>query len=126
MIKIGRKNQLYGKWKRLLPNPDNDKEIYLVIEKDKPMELKYIRQFENMFKGKDIILSITTLVRGKPRWEETPSEEIKVPSRKRTIDYGGESPFWVSEEEEDDEYKPEKGAQKRIIEKKKRKVRKKE
>jgi len=32
--KIGKKNQIYAKWKRLLVNPDNPKELYIVIEKD--------------------------------------------------------------------------------------------
>ena len=76
VIKIGKKNQLYGKWIRLIPNPDNPNELYLVIEKDKPMERKYIRQFENMFKGKDVIITITELIRGmkKEKKEEVEKE----------------------------------------------------
>ena len=85
MVKIGQKNQLYGKWIRLVPNPDNPKELYLVIEKDKPMERKYIRQFENMFKGKDVIITITELIRGKTK----KMEEVE-----------GGSPFWSIGEEE--------------------------
>jgi len=83
VIKIGKKNQLYGKWIRLIPNPDNPNELYLVIEKDKPMERKYIRQFENMFKGKDVIITITELIREKKKKEK----ELK------------ESPFWSVGEE---------------------------
>jgi len=83
---MGKKNQLYGKWVRLIPNPDNPNELYLVIEKDKPMERKYIRQFENMFKGKDVIISITELIREKNK-------------KKKKEEMGEVSPFWSIGEE---------------------------
>ncbi len=88
---MGKKNQLYGKWIRLIPNPDNPNELYLVIEKDKPMERKYIRQFENMFKGKDVIITITELIRGMNKKKEEESE-----TRKEDIEI---NPFWSIGEE---------------------------
>ncbi len=86
MGKIGRKNQLYGKWIRLMPNPDDPNELYLIIEKDKPMEKKYIRQFENLFQGKDVIITITELIRDKKK-EAKKEEEA------------GGNPFWSVGEE---------------------------
>ncbi len=65
--KIGKKNQIYAKWKRLLVNPDNPKELYIVIEKDQEMQKKYIREFENKFKNKDVIITITKLIRDKKK-----------------------------------------------------------
>ena len=72
---MGKRNQLYCRWIRILPNPDNDKEIYLVLAKDTPMEKKYIRQFENMFQGKDVILTIVELIRSKNKTKELQTEE---------------------------------------------------
>ncbi|RLG18195.1 hypothetical protein DRN75_02330 [Nanoarchaeota archaeon] len=63
MVKLGQKNQIYGKLKRILINPENPNELYLVLEKDRPMERKYIRQFEDMFAGKDVIVTLTELIR---------------------------------------------------------------
>jgi hypothetical protein len=101
---MGRKDQLYGKWKRILLNPDNPNEIYLVLEKDAPMEKKYIRDFENRFQGQDVILSITKLIRHKNQeapWksdkdqiihlEEASKEEKK---KKDEDEDHEESPFW--------------------------------
>jgi len=62
---MGQRNQLYAKWKRILPNPENPKELYLVLEKDRPMERKYFRQFDDTFAGKDVIVTIVELVRKK-------------------------------------------------------------
>ena len=62
---MGKKNQIYCKWKRLLINPDNPNELYIVIEKDEPMEKKYIREFENKYQGKDVIITVTKLIREK-------------------------------------------------------------
>lgn len=79
---IGRKDQIYGKWKRLLLSPDNPNEIYLVLEKDKPMEKRHIQQFEDEYQGKDVIISLTVLRRSKVKKEEdddpqsTPSYSI--------------------------------------------------
>lgn len=67
---MGKRNQLYGRWLRLLPSPDNPCELYLIIRKDSPMETKYIRQFENMFQGKDVILTIGELVRNQESQDE--------------------------------------------------------
>jgi hypothetical protein len=62
---MGKRNQIYCKWVRILKNPEDDNEIYLVLRKDKPMELKYIRQFENMFQGTDVLITIVKLIRNK-------------------------------------------------------------
>ncbi len=67
MKQIGKSNQIYCKWKRLLVNPDNPKELYIVIEKDQEMQKKYIREFENKFKDKDVIITITKLIRNKKK-----------------------------------------------------------
>ena len=101
---MGKRNQLYGKWKRLLPNPDDEKEIYLVLEKDEPMDLKYIRQFENMFQGKDVIITIGELIRHKHEdtTEESPEETEEIPPEPKTKkkkteeedEKSPESPFW--------------------------------
>jgi len=82
---LGRRDQIYGRWKRLLLNPDNPKEIYIVLEKDKPMERKYIRQFENEFQGKDVIITVTKLIRN-----------LKKGESKNRVPY---SPFWSIGEE---------------------------
>jgi len=107
---MGKKNQIYGRWKRLLPNPDNPNEIYLVLEKDVPMDIKYIRQFEDMFMNKDVILTIGVLIRNKngSTEEEKPSEEPKERKRgKKIIEETMESeettpkedsPFWSVEQ----------------------------
>lgn len=102
---MGRKDQLYGKWKRILLNPDDPNEIYLVLEKDAPMEKKYIRDFENRYQGQDVILSITKLIRHKNQetsWEsekdqlthpEKANEERK--KKDKDSDESKESPFWT-------------------------------
>jgi len=108
MRSMGKRNQIYGRWKRLLPNPEDPKEIYLVLEKDEPMQLKYIRQFENMFQGKDVIISVVTLIRnkkdGKQEDNETRPEPIEKekPKKKEKEDAEEEpghqdSPFWEVE-----------------------------
>jgi len=105
VVKIGRKDQLYGKWKRILQNPDDPNEIYLVLEKDAPMEKKYIRDFENRFQGQDVILSITKLIRHKNQgapWksdkdETAHPEETSEKEKKKKDDEeedNEESPFW--------------------------------
>lgn len=96
---MGKKNQLYAKWVRILTSPDNDKEIYLVLEKDQPMDRKYIRQFDNMFAGKDVILTIGVLIRNKNGNEEEKTEENLEPKQKRKPTETDEkksenSPFW--------------------------------
>jgi len=68
---MGKKNQLYAKFIRLFKSTDNPNEIILILEKDKPMEEKYIRQFEDMFQGKDVIITFTKLIRNK-REKENP------------------------------------------------------
>jgi len=75
VIKIGRRDQIYGRWVRLLLNPNDANEIYLVLSKDKPMEKKHIQQFEDAYQGRDVIISITPLVRGKNKPKEDEEEE---------------------------------------------------
>lgn len=62
---MGQANQIYSKWKRLLLNPSNPKELYLVLEKDKPMSIETIKSFEERFRDCDIIITITKLIRKK-------------------------------------------------------------
>jgi len=66
---MGQKNQIYCKWLRFLPSPDNPREFYLVIEKDKPLSKQTIQDFEERFQGKDVIITITKLVRKKEKEE---------------------------------------------------------
>jgi hypothetical protein len=72
---MGRKDQIYGKWKRLLLSPDDPNEVYLVLSKDKPMERKHIQQFEDAYQGRDVIISITPLVRGKNKSKEDEDQQ---------------------------------------------------
>lgn len=58
-------NQIYGKLKRILPNPDNEYELYVVIEKDSPPQISIIQAIEKEYKDKDIIISIIELKRKK-------------------------------------------------------------
>jgi len=99
---MGKKNQLYAKWVRILTSPDNDKEIYLVLEKDQPMDKKYIRQFDNMFSGKDVILTIGVLIRNKNDKEgEVPEEEPKRKRKKPESENENDlkdTPFWSVQE----------------------------
>jgi hypothetical protein len=103
---MGKRNQLYGKWVRILPNPDNPNEVYLVIEKDKPMEAKHFKGFDDMFMGKDVILTIGVLIRKKNTREEykkSPLEEKEETNQKgeTETDEASEtkhSPFWDVEE----------------------------
>jgi len=100
---MGKKNQLYFKWIRILPNPDNPKEYYLVFQKDKEMDRKYIRQFDNMFAGKDVLVTLTLLIRGKNKklLTEEPEEESKPDKRRKELEEVkeySESPFWSVEE----------------------------
>jgi len=100
---MGKKNQLYFKWIRILPNPDNPKEYYLVFQKDREMDRKYIRQFDNMFSGKDVILTIGVLVRHKndsgynsEEFKPESKEEEPKKKKKKTEDdeEAPQSPFW--------------------------------
>jgi len=50
---VGQKNQIYCKWKRILFNPDNPNELFIVVEKDKPMSQETALSFDERFKGKD-------------------------------------------------------------------------
>lgn len=89
---MGKRNQIYARYVRIMASADNPNEIYLVLEKDAPMDKKYIRQFDNMFAGKDIILTIGELIRNKNPKEE---EQAEVEPGKRR-----------AKKEEDDEDKP--------------------
>lgn len=64
---MGQSNQVYARWKRILPNPTNPKELYLVLEKDKPMSEETMKSFEERFKETDVIVTVTKLIRGKKR-----------------------------------------------------------
>jgi hypothetical protein len=81
---MGKKNQLYAKYVRLMQSAEKPNEIYLVLEKDEPMEKKYMRQFDNMFMGKDVIITITPLIREKNKHKTGQKEEEEIPL----------SPFW--------------------------------
>jgi len=56
-------NQVYAKWIRVLPSPDNPNEIYLILEKDSPMSKRTMEFLEEQFKGKDVIITIDKLIR---------------------------------------------------------------
>lgn len=62
---MGQANQIYCRWKRLLPSTDKGNELYLVIDKDKPMSLDTIKEFDERFKDEDVIITVTKLIRGK-------------------------------------------------------------
>jgi hypothetical protein len=67
-----------------MQSAEKPNEIYLVLEKDEPMEKKYMRQFDNMFVGKDVIITITPLIREKNKHKTERQEEEEIPL----------SPFW--------------------------------
>jgi len=69
---MGKKNQLYAKFIRLFRSTDDPTELILILKKDKPMEKKYIQQFEDMFKGEDVIITVTKLIRNKKKTEINP------------------------------------------------------
>lgn len=73
---MGQKNQLYAKWKRILFNPENLNEIWLVLEKDKPMSINSALDFDERYKDKDVILTISLLIRGKHSYKERNSYEF--------------------------------------------------
>jgi len=58
-------NQIYGKLKRILPNPDNECEFYIVVEKDAPIQKTVVQEIERQFKDRDIIMTIIELKRKK-------------------------------------------------------------
>jgi len=69
-IKIGQANQLYCKWKRILFNPDDPNELYIVVAKDKPMTRETALEFDERFKEMDVIITVTKLIRGKKKNDE--------------------------------------------------------
>lgn len=85
MVKLGKRNQLYAQYVRIMQSAEDPNEIYLVLRKDAPMDRKYIRQFDNMFAGKDIIVSLTLLKRGLSKQKANEEEEQE------------ENPFWQVE-----------------------------
>ena len=104
MVLIGKRNQIYAKYVRIMTSADNPNEIYLVMSKDQPMDKKYIRQFDNMFAGKDVILTIDVLIRNKNEGkDQTPVEdsEAKERRKKKTDEEKDfeDSPFWSVPEE---------------------------
>lgn len=90
---MGKKNQLYGKYVRILQSADDRNEVLIVIRKDQPMDKKYIRQFDNTYTNTDIILTITPLKRKKngnsTKEEKDTKEEKGVHS----------NPFWSIDNE---------------------------
>jgi len=62
---VGQSNQIYAKWKRILPSPDNPNELFIVLEKDKPMSKETIKAFDKRFEEVDVIVTVTKLIRGK-------------------------------------------------------------
>jgi len=60
-------NQIYAKWIRVLPSPDNANEIFLILEKDKPMSKRTMEFLEEQFRGKDCIITIDKLIREKKK-----------------------------------------------------------
>lgn len=62
---MGQANQIYARWKRILFSPDNPNEIYIVLEKDKPMTAETAKALDERYSEKDIIITITNLIRGK-------------------------------------------------------------
>lgn len=96
MIRIGKRNQIYAQYVRILKNPENEKEIYIVLSKDQEMETKYVKQFDKMFGGMDVILTITKLERKKKEAEQkevSEEDHFKVNSEKDTGEIQ-DSPFW--------------------------------
>jgi len=103
-MKMGKRNQIYARYVRIMSSTDNPNEIYLVLEKDSPMDRKYIRQFDNMFAGKDVILTIGVLIRSKNgRVNETEESTEEVEPKEKQGKKGedddeskniSESPFW--------------------------------
>jgi hypothetical protein len=68
-----------------MQSAERPNEIYLVLEKDGPMEKKYMKQFDNMFMGKDVIITIVPLIREKNKHKTEQKEEgEEIPI----------SPFW--------------------------------
>mgnify|MGYP007042372132 CR=1 FL=1 len=64
-LTLGQANQIYAKWKRILFSPENSNEIYLILEKDNPMTLETAKALDERYKDKDVILTITLLIRNK-------------------------------------------------------------
>ncbi|MEM2271924.1 MAG: hypothetical protein QXP56_04570 [Archaeoglobaceae archaeon] len=77
---MGKKNQIYAQYVKIMLSAEDPNEIYLVLKKDEPMDKKYIRQFDNMFAGKDVIITITPLIRGKKNNvpQETPFWSVEL------------------------------------------------
>lgn len=67
---LGQANQIYCKWIRILPSPDNPNEMYIVIMKDKPMSVETAKSFDERYKAKDVILTVTILIRKKHNHNE--------------------------------------------------------
>lgn len=64
---MGQANQIYAKWIRILPSPDNPNEMYIVILKDKPMSIETAKSFDERFEGEDVIITVTKLIRKKKK-----------------------------------------------------------
>lgn len=94
---MGKRNQIYGQYIRIMTSAEDPNEIYLVLRKDTPMEKKYIRQFDNMFAGKDVLITIIQLIRKKKEKEkQEEEEEVDVETYKgRRFAH---TPYWDVEE----------------------------
>ena len=62
---MGQSNQIYARWIRILPSPDSENELFVVLVKDKPMSIETMKDFDERFKGEDVIITITKLIRKK-------------------------------------------------------------
>ena len=67
---MGQANQIYAKWLRILPNPDNPNEMYIVILKDKPMTPETAKSFDERYRNEDVIITVTKLIRKKGKNDE--------------------------------------------------------
>jgi len=61
-------NQIYGKLKRILKSPTELNEVFIVLEKEKPIADFLIRILEENFKDQDVIITITKMDGNK--WED--------------------------------------------------------
>jgi len=96
---LGKRNQIYARYIRIMQSADDPNEIYLVLAKDSPMDRKYIRQFDNMFSGKDVILSITILVREKnKKMRKSEEGEVQINDDKKEEHENTHTPFWDADQ----------------------------
>jgi hypothetical protein len=78
---MGKKNQIYAKYERLSISQEDPNELNLVLKKDIQMEKKHVREFDNMFAGKDVIITISVLIRNKNGERMSSETTTKEPER---------------------------------------------